>query len=210
MTDAAVYFRAMARNNAWANHRLLSACTRLSDAEFQAERVSFFPGIMQTLNHLLYVDWFYVDALEGGTLGPKAWADETPCPTVAALVPAQQAVDRRLVAFCDRLDDAGFFVNVFEHALDVMPCFGIGRPTIDCLITETCSFGISGWDLARIARQSDRHIAVIYLGSGGKGEWLVQGVPRSELLEKGWTPDRILQAVETALTRADAEKEAGP
>jgi uncharacterized damage-inducible protein DinB len=118
MTDAAVYFRAMARNNAWANHRLLSACTRLSDAEFQAERVSFFPGIMQTLNHLLYVDWFYVDALEGGTLGPKAWADETPCPTVAALVPAQQAVDRRLVAFCDRLDDAGLARETRIHRGD--------------------------------------------------------------------------------------------
>jgi uncharacterized damage-inducible protein DinB len=118
MTDAAVYFRAMARNNAWANHRLLSACTRLSDAEFQAERVSFFPGIMQTLNHLLYVDWFYVDALEGGTLGPKAWADETPCPTVAVLFPAQQAVDRRLVSFCDRLDAAGLARETRIHRGD--------------------------------------------------------------------------------------------
>jgi uncharacterized damage-inducible protein DinB len=104
MADPTVYFRAQARNNAWANHRLLAACAQLSDAEFQARRVSFFPSIMATLNHNLYVDWFYVDALEGGTLGPKAWADETPCPTVATLMPAQRAVDLRLVAFCDRLD----------------------------------------------------------------------------------------------------------
>jgi uncharacterized damage-inducible protein DinB len=107
MSTAATYFRAMARNNAWANHRLLAACAQLSDAAFQAERVSFFPSIMQTLNHVLYVDWFYVDALEGGTFGPKAWADETPCPTMAALAPAQQAVDRRLIAFCDGLTEDG-------------------------------------------------------------------------------------------------------
>ena len=86
--DSIAYFRAMARNNAWANHRLLTACAKLSDAEFQAERVSFFPSIMATLNHNLYVDWFYVDALEGGTLGPKAWAKTTtPCPTMATLMP---------------------------------------------------------------------------------------------------------------------------
>jgi uncharacterized damage-inducible protein DinB len=105
MSNAVTYFRAMAHNNAWANHRLLSACAKLSDAAFQAERVSFFPSIMQTLNHILYVDWFYVDALEGGTLGPKAWANETPCPTVAALIPEQSAVDRRLIAFCDKLTE---------------------------------------------------------------------------------------------------------
>jgi len=107
MSDATGYFRAMARNNAWANHRLLAACAKLSDAEFQATRVSFFPSLMLTLNHILYVDWFYVDALEGGMLGPKAWTDETPCPTIAKLMPAQREVDQRLIAFCDGIDAAG-------------------------------------------------------------------------------------------------------
>src|ERR1044071_4878158 len=86
---------AMAHNNAWANFRLLTSCAQLSDAAFQADdRVSFFPSIMQTLNHNLTVDWFYVDALEGGTLGPKAFADETPCTTMAILMPEQAAIDR--------------------------------------------------------------------------------------------------------------------
>jgi uncharacterized damage-inducible protein DinB len=118
MSNAVTYFRAMARNNAWANFRQLSACAQLSDAEFQAERVSFFPSIMQTLNHLLYVDWFYVDALEGGTLGPKAWADEIPCPTMATLAPKQRAVDRRLIAFCDALDDDGLARETRIHRAD--------------------------------------------------------------------------------------------
>ncbi|MEJ0018265.1 MAG: DinB family protein [Acetobacteraceae bacterium] len=99
--------RAMAYNNAWANHRLLSACAALTQAEFAAPRVSFFPSIQATLNHNLVIDWFYVDALEGGTLGPAAWANEIPCPGVADLHAAQAAVDRRLVAWCDALDDTG-------------------------------------------------------------------------------------------------------
>jgi uncharacterized damage-inducible protein DinB len=99
-------YRAMARNNAWANHRLLATCAGLSQQEFEAERVSFFPSIKATLNHILTIDWFYVDALEGGWLGPKAWADENPCATVADLRREQAAVDARLIAHCDALTDA--------------------------------------------------------------------------------------------------------
>jgi uncharacterized damage-inducible protein DinB len=118
MTNATVYFRSMAHNNAWANHRLLTACAQLSDADFQAERVNFFPSLVQTLNHVLTVDWFYVDALEGGTLGPKAWENEIPCPTMATLMPAQAAIDRRLVAFCDGLTETSLTGETRMHRAD--------------------------------------------------------------------------------------------
>jgi uncharacterized damage-inducible protein DinB len=99
--------RAMAYNNAWANHRLLAACAGLTQAEFEAPRTGFFPSIQATLNHILIIDRFYVDALEGGTLGPAAWADPIPCPTVSDLRPAQAAIDRRLIAWCEALDETG-------------------------------------------------------------------------------------------------------
>jgi uncharacterized damage-inducible protein DinB len=96
-------FRAFAHNNGWANHRLLTACTELSQQEFEAERTGFFPSLQKTLNHIHVIDLFYVDALEGGSLGPKAWANEIPCPSLAELKPAQAAIDRRLIALCDAL-----------------------------------------------------------------------------------------------------------
>jgi len=65
----------MAYNNGWANHRLLAACAGLSQADFVAPRSGFFPSLRATLNHILIIDRFYVDAMEGGTLGPAAWAD---------------------------------------------------------------------------------------------------------------------------------------
>lgn len=101
-------FRAMAYNNAWANHRMLAACARLTQAELEAPRTSFFPSIKATLNHILIVDWFYVDSLEGGWLGPKAWADPTPCATVAALQREQSAVDGRLIAVCEALAESAW------------------------------------------------------------------------------------------------------
>jgi len=96
----------MARNNAWANHRLLTACAELTQDAFEAPRVGFFPSIKATLNHILIIDWFYVDGLEGGWLGPKAWEDRVPCTTVADLQREQAAVDRRLIDVCEALTKA--------------------------------------------------------------------------------------------------------
>ena len=99
-------YRAMAYNNAWANHRLLGACLELTQQDFDAPRIGFFPSIAATLNHILIVDWFYVDALEGGWLGPAAWADRMPCATAQHLMREQATVDARLIAHCDALTDA--------------------------------------------------------------------------------------------------------
>jgi uncharacterized damage-inducible protein DinB len=96
-------YRAFAFNNAWANWRLLTACMKLSQDDFQAERTGFFPSLQRTLNHIYVIDLFYVDALEGGWLGPKAWADQVPHRSALELRQAQAAMDRRLIAVCDAL-----------------------------------------------------------------------------------------------------------
>ena len=74
-------YRAMAHNNAWANCRLLRACAQLSQEEFTQQRTGFFPSLRATLNHILVLDRFYVDAMEGGNLGPAAWSrvERLPC-----------------------------------------------------------------------------------------------------------------------------------
>ncbi len=64
MPSLAHHFHTMAANNAWANHRLLAACAQLSQDDFTATRTSFFPSLKATLNHIVTVDWYYVDALE--------------------------------------------------------------------------------------------------------------------------------------------------
>ena len=101
--DAVLPYRAMAYNNGWANHRLLTACERLSQADFVAPRTGFFPSLRATLNHILIVDRFYVDAMEGGTLGLAAWADPEPCETPTMLRTAQREIDQRLIAVVERL-----------------------------------------------------------------------------------------------------------
>jgi uncharacterized damage-inducible protein DinB len=113
--DAVLPYRAMAYNNGWANHRLLAACAPLSDADFAAPRAGFFPSLRATLNHILIVDRFYVDAMEGGTLGYAAFADEEPCHSVAALIAVQAEIDRRLIAVTEGLTNDGLSEIVEIH-----------------------------------------------------------------------------------------------
>ena len=117
--SALLPYRTMAYNNGWANHRLLMACRALSGAEFEAPRSGFFPSLKATLNHTLVIDRFYVDAIEGGALGPAAWADPEPCATVVDLHAAQAAIDRRLIAVVEGLGepDLGRVVNVHRDTL---------------------------------------------------------------------------------------------
>lgn len=101
--DLTVHFRRMARNNAWSNYRLLEACGRLNPDEYRAHRTSFFPSIQATLDHILMVDLYYLDALEGGRRGYARiarWQPRTEFPSVRM---AQIATDQRLIGFCDRL-----------------------------------------------------------------------------------------------------------
>lgn len=112
MNELTHYFHAQACNNAWSNLRLLRACSALDDVAFAAPRTGFFPSLRETLNHIVTVDWLYLDALEraldGRPVNPDAgsfFEPPTPFATVAALAPAQHEADRRLIAICARVDD---------------------------------------------------------------------------------------------------------
>ena len=107
------HFTTEAYNNAWANHRLLEACAKLSPADFVARRTSFFPSIKATLNHILTVDWFYLEMLERSRAGlPPAenpgrhFEPEEPFERCEDLAREQRAADRRLIALCESLADA--------------------------------------------------------------------------------------------------------
>jgi uncharacterized damage-inducible protein DinB len=113
-------FELQAWNNAWANFRLISACEKLSQGEFEEERVSFFPAIKATLNHNLCVDRFYVDALEGGTLGVAAFDDDNLCSSAQGLKEQQRLVDGRLIAACAALGPEDLEGIVRIHRKDMV------------------------------------------------------------------------------------------
>ncbi len=106
MAPTTGYFSQLARNNAWSNYRLLKACAQLTQAALTAPRTGFFPSIQMTLNHILTVDWFYLDALEEGGRGRSVYDNEIPCTAAKELIVAQRLADQRLIDFCDALTEA--------------------------------------------------------------------------------------------------------
>lgn len=105
MSIALEHLRLMARNNAYANDRLLEACCNLDQAEFAAERSGFFPSIRDTLNHICEVDGYYLDALKEEGRGRSVY-DAPPIDTAAELRAVQQGLDRSFISFCDDLREA--------------------------------------------------------------------------------------------------------
>ncbi|CAN0653756.1 DinB family protein [Nitratireductor aquimarinus] len=106
MSAFADHMRRMAGNNRWSNDRLYQAVLALEPGAFDAPRTGFFPSIAETLNHILEVDRYYLDALEEGGIGVAIFAAFRPFDDPAALAAAQAVEDERLIAFCAGLNDA--------------------------------------------------------------------------------------------------------
>ncbi|MBS8261051.1 damage-inducible protein DinB [Roseibium polysiphoniae] len=100
--EAIEQLRLQARNNVWANQRLYDACCQLSQIEFDAGRSGFFPSIRETLQHILAVDRYYLDALKEEGRGLSLYDDLLPR-TAAELQAMQGEVDAALITFCDAL-----------------------------------------------------------------------------------------------------------
>ena len=106
MLTLAGQLRIQARANRLANHRLHGAMAVLDADAFHAPRVSFFPSLAATLNHLLVVDLYYIGALHGEPGLPQIYRDFVPAATLAELAERQRVSDERLIAWCEALTDA--------------------------------------------------------------------------------------------------------
>ena len=133
------YLLAQAYNNAWSNHRLLRACAQLSQPEFDdATRTSFFPGIGLTLNHIVTVQQFYVDALRREYRGEPPHPDigsffrpPTPYATCAAVWEAQKINDDVLIAYCAGLTD-----DVLDAVVTIVRTDSVQRDTRQRLLAH--------------------------------------------------------------------------
>lgn len=107
MVSLAGQYRIQAHANRLANHRLHAAMAALTEADFHAPRVSFFPSLAATLNHILAIDGYYIGALHGDAELPRKYREFVPAATLAELARRQRASDERLIAWCGALTDAG-------------------------------------------------------------------------------------------------------
>jgi uncharacterized damage-inducible protein DinB len=105
--DLLEHHRIAARANRLANRRLHAAMAPLTHADLHAPRTSFFPSLALTLNHILAVDIYYIDALDAVRDMEARYNAFIPADTLPELAWRQQLSDERLIALCDRLDREG-------------------------------------------------------------------------------------------------------
>jgi uncharacterized damage-inducible protein DinB len=103
MTEPLRPFRKLALANRLANARLHRACALMPPAELTTSRPTFFGSIQATLNHILMVDRFYLNALEGHRLNRAALNEARACPDLPVLTRWQAEIDDRLIAHVEGL-----------------------------------------------------------------------------------------------------------
>lgn len=98
MTDPLRLFGKLALANRLANARLHRARALLPQAELTTRRPAYFGSIQATLNHILMVDRFYLNALESQRLNRAALDEALACPDLQVLTRWQAEADGRLIA----------------------------------------------------------------------------------------------------------------
>lgn len=112
-----------------------------------------------------------------------------------------------LEAVQEALKQAGFSVQAVSSGFAALEVMSEGVVELAGLVTDIrLGEGPSGWDLARHARQKRPDLPVIYMTGDSAADWPVQGVPRSQIVQKPFATGQILTALNMMLTEADADK----
>ena len=97
----------------------------------------------------------------------------------------------------DALKEGGFSVVQATTADQAMQMLDAEGADYKALITDVNlgSRVLTGWDVARHARQINHDLPVIYMTGDSGNEWAVKGVPRSVMLIKPFAPAQVVTAV---------------
>jgi signal transduction histidine kinase/CheY-like chemotaxis protein len=96
----------------------------------------------------------------------------------------------------DALEDVGYKATKamsFSEAVTLLNSTGL---SFECIVVDK-NLGRegSGWDLARIARERNETVGVVYISGADAKDWASEGVPGSVMLQKPFSRDQIITAV---------------
>lgn len=98
------------------------------------------------------------------------------------------------------LEAAGFRVMLVESGEKATSAFDENVGEIGGLVADVKLGGnVSGWDVARHAREVDQDLPVVYVTGFHVEDWASQGVPKSMLVQKPFAPAQIITAISSLL-----------
>jgi len=100
----------------------------------------------------------------------------------------------------DALSDAGFEPAIAPSGEEAVTLLKGMKSTYRALVTDISLRGrISGWEVARQAREIDPEFPIVYMSGAHAGDWASKGVPNSVMLEKPFAPAQLVTAVSNLL-----------
>ena len=102
----------------------------------------------------------------------------------------------------EALSDGGFKSEMVASGEEAIALLEDDPGRYRALITDVNFPGeLTGWDVARRARELHPEIPVVYMTGGSAEQWTSQGVPNSLLLSKPFAPAQIVTAVAQLLNQ---------
>ena len=105
-----------------------------------------------------------------------------------------------LALISDALREGGFEVMEARSGDEAVTALKRALLNYSALVTDINLKGeVSGWEVAKQAREINPNIAVVYASGGTADEWASRGVPNSIFLEKPFAPAQVVTAVSQLL-----------
>jgi CheY-like chemotaxis protein len=103
------------------------------------------------------------------------------------------------------LVDAGYIVATVASAAEAIARLDEDGAAFAALVTDIdLGSRLTGWDVARHARELAPGLPIIYVSGGSADDWTSQGVPGSVMLTKPYALAQLVVAVSTATVEGGA------
>ena len=104
----------------------------------------------------------------------------------------------------DALTEGGFEVAGAKTGEEAVTLLKSGLVAYCALVTDINLLGkLTGWEVARAAREADPNFPVVYISGAAAHEWPAQGVPNS-IMQKPFAPAQLTTAVSQLLNERSA------
>jgi DNA-binding response OmpR family regulator len=104
----------------------------------------------------------------------------------------------------DALTEAGFVVTAVARGAEAMRLLEDVGGRYRAVITDVdLGNTITGWDVAKRAREITAELPIVYTSGGGSSEWTSHGVPNSVLVTKPFAAAQVVTAVSQLLNQGN-------
>lgn len=109
----------------------------------------------------------------------------------------------------DALSEGVFKVHVVETGEQSAERLQRNKDNVRALVMDINLPGqLNGWDVAKLAREINPEIPVIYMTGAAADQWPSHGVPHSVLLHKPFAPVQVVTAVAQLLNQGQPSQQA--